>query len=271
MTNPLKNIEAFYDARSEGDRLHQGIGRLEAVRTLELLTRFLPPPPAIIADVGGGTGYYARWLTERGYIVHLLDIVPAHVDAARKVQPPPASATLGDARHLPWTDASADAVLLMGPLYHLKERSDRVRAFSEARRVLRPNGLLFGVVIPRWASTLIGMLRGWTFDDAYAAMVRQEITEGQHLPPTDWPLFMEGFFHNSKDLHDEARAGGFDVRLQAAIEGPAWLSQEFDSAWEDPKKRERILQLARLAEGDPEILAASPHIAFIAGGTNVAG
>jgi len=258
------SIESFYESRSEGARLGAGIGRLEAVRTLELLTRHLPPPPAVVYDVGGATGYYARWLTECQYAVHLLDIVPAHVDAARAGQPALSSAEVGDARDLPWSDESADAVLFMGPLYHLTRREDRIRALREARRVLRPGGMLFGVIIPRWASTLVGMVRGWVYDDAYMSMVRQEISSGQHIPPAGWSLFMEGFFHNIQDAVAEMREAGLDVRHRAAIEGPAWLSQEFDTAWEDPGKRDRILELSRLAENDPEIVAGSPHVAFVA-------
>jgi hypothetical protein len=37
-----------------------------------------------------------------------------------------ASARVGDARQLDEPDGSADAVLLMGPLYHLTEREDRL-------------------------------------------------------------------------------------------------------------------------------------------------
>src|SRR4051812_15145877 len=104
MTPTPEDISTFYDARSEGERLERGIGRLEAVRTIELLARFLPPAPAVVCDVGGATGFYARWLTERGYSVHLIDIVPAHVETARRQRPALASVAVGDARDLPWTD-----------------------------------------------------------------------------------------------------------------------------------------------------------------------
>jgi ubiquinone/menaquinone biosynthesis C-methylase UbiE len=50
----------------------------------------------------------------------------------------------GDARELDLADASVDAVLLLGPLYHLRQRSDRVRALAEARRVVRPGGPVSG-------------------------------------------------------------------------------------------------------------------------------
>jgi len=53
---------------------------------------------------------------------------------------PLASAEVGDARHLPHGDATADAVLLLAPLYHLVEREDRLACLREIQRVLRPGG-----------------------------------------------------------------------------------------------------------------------------------
>lgn len=47
----------------------------------------LPAPPSRVLDVGGGTGVHARRLVARGYRVHLIDVVPDHVDQARRTQP----------------------------------------------------------------------------------------------------------------------------------------------------------------------------------------
>jgi SAM-dependent methyltransferase len=56
------------------------------------------------------------------------------------------------------SDASVDAVLLLGPLYHLLECFDRVRALREARRVVRPGGPVFAAVTSRWAARLDGVV-----------------------------------------------------------------------------------------------------------------
>src|SRR6185436_3267742 len=117
-------ITWYYNRGLERDRLDAGAGALELARTQALLERYLPPAPATIADVGGGPGRYAIWLTERGYRVHLVDPVPLHVEQAReaaRVLPGGAlaGAEVGDARALNLADSSADAVLLLGPLYHL--------------------------------------------------------------------------------------------------------------------------------------------------------
>ena len=117
-------IRDHYLSGNERDRLAAGAGRLEFLRTQDLLTRLLPPPPAVVLDVGGAAGAHAVPLAAQGHEVHLIDPVPLHIEQARAV-PGLASVTLGDARALRWPDATVDAVLLLGPLYHLTERADR--------------------------------------------------------------------------------------------------------------------------------------------------
>ena len=106
------------------------------MRTQELLARLLPPPPATVLDVGGGTGVHADWLAQRGYSVHVIDPVEEHVTLAGRI--PNVSSAVADARCVSQADESQDAVLPLGPLYHLPEREGRFQALREARRVARP-------------------------------------------------------------------------------------------------------------------------------------
>jgi SAM-dependent methyltransferase len=117
-------------------------GRIEYVRTQELIRRHLPGAGSRILDVGGATGIHAAWLAADGHQVHVVDPVPTHVAAAAQL--PGVTAAVGDARSLEAADASFDVVMLMGPLYHLTEPADRTRALTEASRVLRPGRLVGG-------------------------------------------------------------------------------------------------------------------------------
>ena len=126
----------FYQAGDEDRRLRApAAGRLELIRTQEILRRSLPPAPALVLDVGGGTGVHAEWLTADGYQVRLLDPVAGHVSVAIASGH---DAVLGHAGDLPWGDDVADATLLLGPLYHLVSATDRAAALTEAVRVTRP-------------------------------------------------------------------------------------------------------------------------------------
>src|SRR5262245_17509296 len=137
-------IRDFYERGLEVDRLTGGFpsGPLEFERTKEIISRYLSVPPLKIIDVGGGPGLYSAWLADRGDDVHLVDPVRLHVEQARSAHAR-ITAEIGDARQLPYADDSFDIVLLLGPLYHLVAREDRLLALSEARRVARSGGWIF--------------------------------------------------------------------------------------------------------------------------------
>jgi ubiquinone/menaquinone biosynthesis C-methylase UbiE len=255
---------AGYDERG---RLGRETGPLEEARTREIALRHLPPPPARVLDVGGGPGAYSHWLARLGYQVHLVDPVAHHVEAALAAADrahPLASTVVGAAQHLDHPDQSADAVLLMGPLYHLPERSDRVAALREARRVLRPGGPLLAAAISRFASALDGLGSGLIDDPIFREILDRDLREGQHRNPTGNPAyFTTSFFHLPAELRAELSEAGL-CRIQvAAVEGPAWVMRDFSSRWADPHRREVLLALLRRLETEPDILGASRHLLAI--------
>lgn len=218
------DIAAYYAHGLERDRLAAGPGALEFARTLVLLERYLPPAPAVVVDAGGGPGRYAAWLAERGYEVHLVDPMPLHVEqalaAARHTSRTLASAGVGDARALPFADASADAVLLLGPLYHLTAQAERVRALGEARRVCRPGGVVIAAAISRFASAMDGLRSGLLDDPVFASMVDDDLKDGCHRNPTGDPMyFTTAYLHRPDDLAVECAAAGLRHEATLAVEG----------------------------------------------------
>lgn len=243
-------IRAYYERGDERDRLFAGGERLELVRTRELVRRYLPPPPAAVLDVGGGPGAYAAWLAEVEQAVEAAAAQPAH----------PFTAALGDARRLDAADASHDSVLLLGPLYHLTERTDRLAALAEARRVLRPGGLVLAVGISRFASLLDGMRQGVLADPLAAGIVARDLFDGQHRNPTPdrFPVwFTTAFFHHPSELAAEVEESGFALQALLGIEGPGGY---VGPGWHEPSQRDGILAAARAVEQEPSLLGLSAHL-----------
>jgi SAM-dependent methyltransferase len=262
-------IQAYYARGGETRRLFQSHGQIELARTQEIILRHLPPPPGAILDVGGGPGVYACWLAARGYRVHLIDAMPLHVEQARQAsarQPdtPVASLRVGDAGKLEDADAIVDAVLLLGPLYHLTERGDRIQTLREARRVLKPGGLLFAVGIGRFASLLSGMVDNFLVDPEARVIVERDLRDGQHRNPTDKDYFTTAFFHLPQELEGEVSEAGFDLVELLGVEGPAWLLPDLERRWADEGERERLLQAARAVEREPTLLGIHPHLLAVA-------
>ena len=145
-------------------------------------------------------------------------------DAGEQPEAPLAGATVGDARQLDRPDASVDAVLLLGPMYHLTDRDDRVQALGEARRVLRPGGVVAAAAISRFASTMDGLLRGYLDDPAFEAIVERDVRDGQHRNPTGNPRwFTTAYFHLPEELSGEIAEAGLRLDALMAVEGPAWM------------------------------------------------
>ncbi|MGD0731626.1 MAG: class I SAM-dependent methyltransferase [Terracidiphilus sp.] len=258
-------IAAYYNRWPEESRLEKGPFLLEALRTRELIQRHAPPAPATIVDIGGAAGAYALWLAEAGYPVHLLDPIPRLVaEAARRsaANPRPlASTQVGDARNLPFAGEFADVVLLLGPLYHLTAAPDRALALAEAARVLKPGGLIFAAAVSRCGSALDGLARGLFQDPQFAAIVEQDLRDGQHRNPSGLlDYFTTAYFHRPEDLRAELLAANFEVDGFFGIEGPGWILPDLAERLADSRRRADLLLVARLLESEPSILGSSAHL-----------
>lgn len=263
------HILRYYDSGQEAERLESPFFRWEKIRTWDLLDRFLPPAPAVILDVGGAAGAYAIPLAEKGYAVDLIDPVPLHVEQAKQRaalnQQVPRSFQVGDARAIPCGDGSADAVLFFGPLYHLTDSGDRLKAIREALRVLRAGGVLLAVAISRFASALDGIGRGLIRDPDFARILAQDLRTGQHRNETGNPeYFTTAFFHLPDELKTELIEGGFPNPTLCAIEGPLWTVPEPATAGQ----QRTLIETMRRIESEVTLIGASAHIMAIAAKPN---
>lgn len=262
-----RRVLAYYGTEfDESDRLigRSGQGVLEFQRTQQFVCDRVPAGARII-DIGGASGVHAAALAARGDDVLLIDPVARHVNAA--VAHGTFAALLGDARSLPAGDHSFDAALLLGPLYHLVDRSDRLRALSEAIRVVRPGGWIFAAGVSRlpamnWVTVIapsisLGDTGVPTSRSPLPEKWRRLIAEGAGaLGPRGFP---GGHFHLADDLEQEVRDAGLnDVRV-IGIEGPAAQAIEINRS-HDPQLIEAAHTLAEAFESQRGLRDLSPHL-----------
>jgi SAM-dependent methyltransferase len=254
-----------YGRGEEADRLvTSNAGQLEFERTQEIVLRRLPPPPAVVADIGGGPGRYALWLAGLGYRVVHRDVVPLHVDQLLAAAEPDAGtgidSAVGDARSLDLPEASVDAVLLLGPLYHLTRRADRVQALREARRVVRPGGPVFGAAISRWAARYDGILRLRLYEQVPEVLELIGSTERTGVLPPLQPGGFTAYTHRPGQLRDEFGLSGLVATDVVSVECGAFLLPDLKERMADPEARQVIMDSARALERVPELMGLGSHL-----------
>jgi len=156
-------------------------------------------------------------------------------------------------------------VLLLGPLYHLQERADRIAALREAARVCRGGGVVAAAAISRLAP-LLGSVRSGSFlDPRVLANIVDESRGGRRVPPERRSgLFPDAWFHTTEELRSELGEAELEVEALFGVQGPSWLTPAFEELWAEEETRERLLETARRVEEDERVAALSPHLLAVA-------
>ncbi|MGB3376718.1 MAG: class I SAM-dependent methyltransferase [Microbacterium sp.] len=225
-------------------------GPLEFQRTQQIIREHVRS--GRVLDVGGGAGIHSRALMDAGLAVEMIDPVPRHVEQAQAVG---VAASVGDARDLRFPDDSFDAVVMLGPLYHLSSREDRLRALREAARVVRSGGVVLAAGLSRYVAfgaASLGRTVPSPIPGEWAALIA-EGTPGSGL------RFPAGHFHTAEELQAELESAGMTVIRVAGVEGPGGMFLEGEAEI-DGDIRDAALVLARAASDVPGIRDQSAHL-----------
>jgi S-adenosylmethionine-dependent methyltransferase len=266
-------VRNYYETFGENEwhRLTRPEGVIEFTITTHVLNKYLPPYGRVL-DLGGGPGRYSIWLAQRHYRVVLADLSPHLLKIAQQkimeagVQAQIEEVIICDACDLShFEDGTFDAVLCLGPFYHLVEPADRERAALELVRVLKPDGLAFVAFIPIYT-----FLR--------RTLVLTE--ERHHLAQSEFVvrLMKEGIFLN--DVANKFNTGYgvhpgevgpflekyglkmIDLLADTSFAAP-YAPQLAELATSDPKVYERIMEIIIKTANDPSILGASIHLLYV--------
>jgi ubiquinone/menaquinone biosynthesis C-methylase UbiE len=264
----LERVRAHYQtyAAEELQRLAKDrYARIEFEVTWRLIARVVPPG-AHVLDAGSGPGRYAVALAQAGHRVSLLDLAPHCLELAEEwarlagVAERIVEVVEGDVRDLSrWPDAHFDAVLLLGPLYHLLRPRDRGRCVDEVRRVLKPHGPVLASAIARFTPARLA-LKYWP-DQVFAPELRRALARGA-APAVPGAAWTDAAYLRPGELRRLFERRGFETVTVAASEGFAAFLEEAVNRLSD-QQWEAWLQLIVDTCDDPTLLGGAAHLLYV--------
>lgn len=145
MSKRTEMINAFYDGYREDIRLEKSRhGQLEYLTTIHYIHK-ITPKGAKILEIGAGTGRYSIALAKEEYNVTAIELADKNIEILKQNSNGINNIVSyqGDALDLSrFSDNSFDLTLVLGPMYHLYEKEDQLKALSEAIRVTKPGGVI---------------------------------------------------------------------------------------------------------------------------------
>lgn len=265
MSDDISDIVAFYNRSPETEHTRLERHQLEYDLTWRYLERYLPPSGTIL-EIGAATGRYTLGLAQRGYQVTAVDISAGELDVCRKRIDGAGLDRLvkfvvADARDLGVvTRADFDAVLLMGPLYHLIDEADRQAALREVYARLRDGGRLFSAFISRLGvlGDLLNKIPDWIDDQAEVEAILTIGRDPEHLPLAGF----RAYFARVEEIAPLHEAAGFRTLALAGVE-PCISSDDASYNQLEGERRRRWLELFDTVSMEPSIVGASRHLLYV--------
>lgn len=271
LMSDYEKIKAYYTQFDEWGRLDAPEGLLEREIMMQLIGEYVDRG-ATILDLGGGPGRYTCALSQSGYHVHLADLSPALVEIARtKVKEHGNAAFIKSIMVTDATDLSAyasgsmDAVLLLGPLYHLTTSDEIVRCLGEVHRVLRAGGILIAAYIPR-LSGLRSVLARMLYRTGQAdTTTLQQVADTGVFHNLGEDGFQEGQYLTTDLLLDYMSGSCFEQLLVRSVRGLGNGMEAGILACKDKDRAqyERILELIHQTAADQPVIDSSGHAVYI--------
>ncbi len=252
--NESVQVQEIYNVFNEDARHnHSKAARVEFLTTVHYIEKYLKSDSKIL-DVGAGAGEYSFYFSRKGYCIDAVELADANIKAFRAKLTPDDKINLiqGNAMNLSmYKDDSFDVVLLFGPLYHLHNESDRQKCIAEAKRVCKPDGIIFFAFI----SNDFVILTEFNYDSQYFL---NGDYDKENFKLTDFPFVFFTIERCRKMLLD----GGINILKEVASDGASELLSERINAMDEESYNQYLRYHLYICE-KPEFLGMSSHLLFI--------
>jgi len=265
MSDDVSDIAEYYNSNPEGEHSRLERHPLEYELTWRYLNQYLPSQGSIL-EIGAATGRYTLELARRGYRLTAVDLSALEIEKCRQNLIEAGLAdrvrlVVADARDLSAvTERGFDAVLLMGPLYHLVIEADRKVALKEAYHRLREGGILVSAFISRLGimGDLLKNVPAWIEEQTE---VRSVLEKGKD--PFDYAQGgFRGYFARIPEIAPLHEALGLETLVVAGVE-PAISADDESYNTLQGKQRQLWLDLLYEISAEPSIVGASRHLLYI--------
>ena len=266
----MDNVIKYYQSFDEWGRLDRE--PVEFIVNKAYIQRYLPSLGRI-ADIGAGPGKYSLALAKEGYEITLIDLVPRLVEQARskaaelQLEQQFAGFHVADARDLrEWPDDHFDACLLLGPLYHLQNEEDRIKAVSEVYRITRKDGLVFAAFMTRIRHLTTSILYPEAWKPNHTIEGIDSFLESGVFNHRDEGRFTGAYFFDMEGIAPFMESAGFEcVKLIGSGSIASGMSVDQWDYWGKQGAdvyRKVIGKIVEAAE-NPYIRGASSHVMYI--------
>ena len=139
----------YYERYDENGRLISKHGMVEYLTTMRYVEKYLKPNMRVL-EIGAATGRYSHALAQKGYRVDAVELVEHNIEIFKQntIEGEPVTITQGNAMDLSaFESGTYDITLLLGPMYHLFTREDKLKALSEAIRVTKKGGIILPLIV----------------------------------------------------------------------------------------------------------------------------
>lgn len=180
-----ENLIKYYNKFNEDKRLTHRHGIVEYITAKKYIDKYIKPNSKII-DIGAGTGKYSIALYNEGHDVTAIELIKHNLMTLKK-NCKEITSYQGNAINLSKEkDNTYDLVLLFGPLYHLINFEDKVKALKEAKRILKPNGI---IMISYYMNEYAIIKHGFIENNILESKQNNEFDSTYHITPKDTDLY----------------------------------------------------------------------------------